>query len=106
MVANCGRKKAWWQDSTPRQLTISLHEEMTSLFPFGRPDWSTTFTPDRVAIQTVTGVIIAEQFDPRASIAGHVMDTPWDPLDRAYFNGYALWTYLATPFLLAMPRST
>ena len=31
------------------------------------------------------------------------MDTPWDPLDRAYFNGYALWTYLTTPFLLAMP---
>jgi len=23
-------------------------------------------------------------------------------LHRAYFNGYALWTYLTTPFLLAM----
>jgi len=30
------------------------------------------------------------------------MNTPWDPLQRAYFNGYALWTYLTTPFLLAM----
>ena len=30
------------------------------------------------------------------------MSTPWDPLHRAYFNGYALWTYLTTPFLLAM----
>ena len=55
------------QDSTPRQLTISLHEEKTSLFPFGQPDWSMTFTPNRVAIQTVTGAIIAERVDPRAS---------------------------------------
>jgi hypothetical protein len=23
-------------------------------------------------------------------------------LHRAYFNGYALWTYLTTPFLLTM----
>ena len=30
------------------------------------------------------------------------MNTPWDPLHRAYFNGEALWTYLTTPFLLAM----
>lgn len=31
------------------------------------------------------------------------MHTPWDPLHRAYFNGYALWTYLTTPFLLSEP---
>jgi hypothetical protein len=30
------------------------------------------------------------------------MRTSWDPLHRAYFNGYALWTYLTTPFLIAM----
>ena len=30
------------------------------------------------------------------------MRTHWDPLHRAYFNGYALWTCLTTPFLLAM----
>jgi hypothetical protein len=29
------------------------------------------------------------------------MNTPWDELHRAYFNGEALWTYLTTPFLLA-----
>jgi hypothetical protein len=28
------------------------------------------------------------------------MNTPWDELHRAYFNGEALWTYLTTPFLL------
>jgi hypothetical protein len=30
------------------------------------------------------------------------MRTPWDSLHRAYFNGEAEWTYLATRFLLAM----
>jgi hypothetical protein len=39
---------------------------------------------------------------PKDSFAGHQMNTPWDPLHRAYFNGEALWTYLTTPFLLAM----
>jgi hypothetical protein len=29
------------------------------------------------------------------------MNTPWDELHGAYFNGEALWTYLTTPFLLA-----
>ena len=26
-----------------------------------------------------------------------MLATPWDPLQRAYFNGYALRTYLTTP---------
>ena len=41
---------------------------------------------------------------PRAAFKGHSLTTPWDPLHRAYFNGYALWTYLTTPFLLADPE--
>jgi hypothetical protein len=27
-------------------------------------------------------------------------------LQRAYFNGYALWTYLTTPFLMTLPGFT
>jgi hypothetical protein len=29
--------------------------------------------------------------------------TPWSALQLAYFAGYAMWTYLNTPFLLAQP---
>jgi hypothetical protein len=47
--------------------------------------------------------VVAERFAPKDSFAGHQMNTAWDPLHRAYFNGEALWTYLTTPFLLAMP---
>ena len=91
------------QDPNPREETVTLHEEIASVSPFGQPDWHTAFTPDRIAIETTTGDVVSERLDPRASFAGHVMNTPWNPLQRAYFNGYAMWTYLTTPFLLAMP---
>ncbi len=90
------------QDQDPRQMTVWLHEERSSVAPFGDPEWHTEFTPDRIAILRSDGTVVAERHDPRASFAGHEMMTPWDPLHRAYFNGYALWTYLTTPFLLAM----
>ncbi|GAA1908467.1 hypothetical protein [Streptantibioticus ferralitis] len=91
------------QDPTPREMTVSLHEEHASVAPFGAPDQRTDFTPGRVAVEKTDGAVVAERFEPRRSFDGHVLETPWDPLDRAYFNGYALWTYLTTPFLLAMP---
>ncbi|MFK4381316.1 hypothetical protein [Bradyrhizobium sp. USDA 223] len=62
----------------------------------------TAFTSNRIAILAEDGSIVAERSDPRASFARHDLRTSWDPLHRAYFNGYALWTYLTTPFLLAM----
>jgi hypothetical protein len=91
------------QDPNPRKQTVTLHRETSSVSPFGQPDWRTAFTPDRIAIETTTGTVVRERFNPRASFADHVMDTPWDPLHRAYFNGYAMWTYLTTPFLMTMP---
>jgi len=38
------------QDSSPRRMTVWLHEERSSVFPFGAPDQRTMFTPERVAI--------------------------------------------------------
>lgn len=91
------------QDQSPRQMTVALHHEWASVAPFGAPDQRTDFTPDRIAIEKLGGEVVAERSDPRASFAGHELTTPWDPLHRAYFNGYAMWTYLTTPFLLALP---
>ncbi|MGX5185456.1 hypothetical protein ACWKT5_22200 [Streptomyces avermitilis] len=94
------------QDATPRMMTVGLHEEHASVQPFGARDQRTDFTPGRVSIEKLDGHVVAERKDPRTSFSGHTLETPWDPLDRAYFNGYALWTYLTTPFLLAMPGFT
>jgi hypothetical protein len=83
-------------------MTVWLHQERASLTPFGNPLWRTEFSLSRIAITTLEGAVVKERTEPRQSFAGHVKTTPWDPLHRAYFNGYALWTYLTTPFLLAM----
>jgi hypothetical protein len=45
---------------------------------------------------------VADREDPRASFDGHDRRASWDPLDLAYFDGYALWTDLNLPFLLTM----
>src|SRR6202165_123271 len=94
------------QDPTPRRMTAALGREWSSVQPFGADDQRTDFTPDRIAIEKLDGDLVAERDHPRDSFAGHVLTTPWDPLQRAYFNGYALWTYLTSPFLLALPGFT
>ena len=90
------------QDLTPRRMSVWLHEERSSVMPYGAADQRSMFTPERIAIEKLDGTVVAERRAPTDSFAGHQMNTPWDPLHRAYFNGEALWTYLTTPFLLAM----
>jgi hypothetical protein len=94
--------KGLLQDANPRRMTVWLHEERSSVRPYGAPDQHTVFTPERIAIEKLDGSLVAERYAPRDSFAGHQMSTPWDPLHRACFNGEALWTYLTTPFLLTM----
>ncbi|MGB8405796.1 MAG: hypothetical protein WCE30_17175 [Mycobacterium sp.] len=91
------------QDPVPRRMSVALHREWASVRPFGAPDQRTDFTPGRIAIEKVDGQVVAEQSGPRATFEGHVLATPWNPLQRAYFNGYALWTYLTTPFFMTLP---
>jgi hypothetical protein len=90
------------QDQTPRVIRIDLHRERASMAPFGKPGQRTDFSPERIAIVAEDGRVVSERTSPRASFARHDMRTHWDLLHRAYFNGYALWTCLTTPFLLAM----
>jgi len=89
------------QDPDPRRMTVWLHEQRASVQPYGAPDQRTMFTPDRIAIEKTDGTVVVQRFAPSDSFAGHQMNTPWDRLHRAYFNGEAVWTYLTTPFLLA-----
>jgi hypothetical protein len=89
------------QDQSARTMRVELHRQWASVAPFGK-DRHTDFTADRIAILAADGSVVTERRNPRASFAGHDLRTNWDPLHRAYFNGYALWTYLTTPFLLAM----
>ncbi len=95
--------KAIKADAIPRRVTAAIHREWVTIAPYGNPDWRMTFVPERVVIETTDNKIITERDHPRAAFAGHALNTPWDPLHRSYFNGYAMWTYLNTPFLIALP---
>jgi hypothetical protein len=90
-------------DTTPRKVSMATKSERMVAMPFGNPGWKMIFVPGRVVIEDEKGAVVAERSNPRSAFAGHSYKTPWDPMHRAYFSGYALWTYLNTPFLLAMP---
>lgn len=94
------------QDDTPRLMSVALRTQWASVQPFGAPDQKTDFTPDRVAVEKLDGRVVADLRSPRDSFAGHALETPWTPLQRAYFNGYALWNYLTAPFLMSLPGFT
>jgi hypothetical protein len=82
-------------------VTVDLRNEKASHWPFGSPDRRSRFEPQRVAIEDANGKVLDELLQPRASFKGHA-DT-WSNLQLAYFAGYAMWTYLNIPFLLARP---
>ena len=46
------------QDSNPRRMTAWLHEERSSVSPYGAPDQRTMFTPERIAIEKLDGNIL------------------------------------------------
>jgi hypothetical protein len=57
------------------------------------------FEPPKLAMERVDGTTLAVRNDPEQSFTGQQLETPWDDLHVAYFQGEALWTYLTTPFL-------
>jgi hypothetical protein len=84
-------------------LTVGLRSEWAEHSPFHVANQHTSFSPDRIAIESSEGAILHERFNPRESFNGHTLETPWDDLQLAYFAGYAMWTYMNTPFLFALP---
>ena len=87
-------------------VTASLHEERVSHHPFGAVGLRSVFTPGRVVIENDDGAgrTVVEALDqPRASFAGHTLQTPWTTPQLAYFAGTAMWAYLTQPFTFTRP---
>jgi hypothetical protein len=84
-------------------VTVDLRDEKSSHWPFGSPDRRSRFEPQRVALEDAKGKVVEELLEPRSSFQGHNFKTHWSDLQLAYFAGYAMWTYLNIPFLLARP---
>jgi hypothetical protein len=84
-------------------VTASLHQERVSHTPLGPAGRHSSFTPERVAIESDDGTVLEALDQPRTSFAGHTPETPWSTLQLAYFVGAAMWTYLTQPFTFTMP---
>ena len=53
--------KGMINDTTPRRLTAWLHQQRSSVLPFGAPDQRTMFTPEQIAIKSLDGTVVAER---------------------------------------------
>lgn len=84
-------------------VTVGLGEEWASHSPFGPEGKVTRFEPGVVSIRDSQGNVLETLTDPRASFAGHALETPWTESQLAYFAGIAMWTYFNIPFLVATP---
>lgn len=82
-------------------VTIDLRRERASHAPFGDTSRKSIFTPALVELRSADDETLEFLENPRASFAGHTLETPWSDLQLAYFAGCAMWTYLTMPFLLA-----
>ena len=87
-------------DRTPHRTTSEFRRQWTRQTSFGNPNWTMTWTPQHVEIVEDGGRVIAFRNDGRNAF-DRSLDGRWDPLNLAYFNGYAMWTYHAAPFVLA-----
>jgi hypothetical protein len=85
------------------KITIALHRQWASHAPFAGPALRSSMEPQRVAIESVSGQVMAERLNPRLSFGDQHGDAPMDTLQIAYFIGYAMWMSLTTPFNFAMP---
>lgn len=83
---------------------VQVSEQHTVLHDF--PSSGVRAVCDRgdVRIETRDGEPLDTRTDPRSAffgLSGIRRNIHWDPLDAAYFAGYAFWNYLTAPLLLA-----
>jgi hypothetical protein len=97
-----------WRRGALRNVTgtVTTAEPSTLYAPYPTAGQRGIFEPDRVRIETESGELVAERTDPRAAFSGRAglrRNIWWDRLDLLYFAGYALWNYMAFPFMLTRP---
>lgn len=83
---------------------VDCHRQYVIFATFKSPEQRSVYTPSRTTIETIDGKIVEGRDNPRSAFEGHVVETQWDTFDLVYFSGYAMWTYLTSPFLLRLPN--
>ncbi len=83
---------------------VQVAEQHTVLHDFPQAGQRAVFDRGDVRIETQDGEQLDIRTDPRSAffgLSGIRRNVHWDPLDVAYFAGYASWNYLISPLLLA-----
>ena len=82
---------------------VQVAEQHTVIHDFPHPNQRAVFERGDVHIETRDGEQLDSRTDPRSAffgLSGIRRNIHWDPLDVAYFAGYASWNYLTSPLLL------
>jgi hypothetical protein len=95
--------KGWPDVFADARFEIDPHRQRTEYSLSGNMARRGVYEPDRTALVSDDGKVIEQRESPRKSFEGHTVATRWDAQQLIYFAGYAMWTYLTTPFLLRLP---
>jgi hypothetical protein len=85
------------------QAHVSPGRQHVAFVPYPEPGTRGVFEEGAVRIESDQHEVLAERSDARDAFRGLRHQLWWDKLDVLYFCGYALWTYLTIPFVLAEP---
>jgi len=99
-------RKGWPDVFKNVHVTAEAGSQRLSYAPFTAEGLRSVYEPDQVAIETLDGKVVKSRINPRDAFNGHKVESGWDDLHLAYFSGYAMWNYLNTPFLFALPGFT
>jgi hypothetical protein len=97
--------KGWPDALTTETVEVDMRTERSVFTPFTEPGLRSVFEvgPERVTIQTDSGLVVEQREDARDAFKRLLRASPWDRLHLGYFIGYAFWNYLMTPFLFTFP---
>ncbi|WP_129779830.1 hypothetical protein [Peristeroidobacter soli] len=95
--------KGWPDAFAEARFEIDPHRQHTAYSRPGGDARHGVYEPDRTMLVSDDGKIIEQREAPRRSFEGHSIATRWDTHQLIYFAGYAMWTYLTTPFLFKLP---
>ena len=103
IVGSLWARKGWPEVLKNVRVTADTAGQQLSYQPFTEEGLRSFYRPDLVAIDAMNGERLKQRANPRDAFASHTPATPWDDLHLAYFSGYAMWNYLNTPFMFALP---
>jgi len=84
------------------QARISTRGQHVTFAPYPRPGQRGVLEQDgTVRIETDGGELVEARGNARGAFRDLRHKLWWDRLDMLYFGGYAIWTYVSTPFVFA-----